>query len=257
MKRIAVCVPYYRQPKMLEVHLDLWTRYYPQFVRDALQFVIVDDGSAEQALDVCKPYLAELQAMDAHLYRVTPDIPWNRGGARNLASREEQSEWLLHMDTDHILPVESMVRLVEKMNDICLIADKWFRFPRWRYGKADSTRNKDALGRDEEFGRIKPHIDSYLCPRETYWSIGGYDEDYSGCLGGGSPFLKNLEMVAPVKVLPPDINMWVYTKDKCPDSSVFTLDRDTSEYKRRKEDKQRRRSTLGKNPVRFEWMRIL
>src|SRR5690606_34720310 len=98
----------------------------------------------------------------------------------------------------------------------------------------DETRRKDAIPDDCEFGRIREHIDSYLVTKEIYWKAGGYDERYSGCLGGGSPFLEQLGIAAPMKLLPEDVHLHVYTRHVIPDASISTLSRDTSEYKRRR-----------------------
>jgi hypothetical protein len=128
----------------------------------------------------------------------------------------------------------------------------WYRFARFRVGKADETRKKDLIPDEKEFGEIKPHIDSYLVTKEIYWKAGGYDESYSGCLGGGSPFLEQLAIAAPMKLLPEDIHLHVYTRHVIPDASISTLSRDTSEYKRRRAVIGK---VKGKNPLRFKWHR--
>ena len=42
-----------------------------------------------------------------------------------------------------------------------------------------------------------------MCSKLVYWEVGGYNENYSGCLGGGGPFLQRMKMVAgEAKLLP-------------------------------------------------------
>lgn len=239
-------LPYYRAPKMLRVQVANWLTY-PDHVREEIRLLVVDDGSPEPALEV----LGELPALPSQfsLYRIAQDIPWNRGGARNLGSQVATTPWLLHLDIDHILPPPAATTLL----DMDLSAARWYRFERFRVGAADDTRKKDACDPAETFAKIKPHGDSYLCPRSLYWRVGGYDEDYSGCLGGGSPFLAQLEQACEPRLLP--IALHVYTRSVCEDASVSTLDRDTSEYKRRRKEKTLFKNIRPRNPLRFDWTR--
>lgn len=247
----TLIVPYYRNVEMLKRQLKEFVDY-----PEAIRVVIVDDGSPEPAEDVINDsglswtqFVGRLQ-----LYRINQDIPWNRGGARNLGATVCQTDWLMHMDIDHVLPSYCAHRLLKTdgLNSL-----KWYRFPRFRVGKADETRMKDSLAREATFGAIKPHIDSYLCTKNLYWLVGGYDEDYSGCLGGGSPFLKQLEQAAPVGLMPSDVHLHVYTRSACADASDFSLSRDTAEYTARRTAKERAGRTKATKPLRFAWQRVL
>jgi hypothetical protein len=252
---ITVIVPYYRQPAMLHKHLETWAQY-SDAVRAALRLIVVDDCSPEPAAGVITPFRSDPKlASCVQLYRVLKDIPWNRAMARNLGAHAATTPWLLHMDIDHILPPLAACNLVFNLG--LLKSNSWYRFRRFRNGRADDTRNKDYIPRSQEFGEIKPHVDSYLCTREMYWAIGGYDEDYSGCLGGGGAFLRQLGVAGVARMLPWDICLHVYTRDKVPDSSISHLDRDTSEYGRRRRIKERAGNTKAKNPLRCPWERVL
>lgn len=257
---ISVIVPYYRNVEMLKVHLDIWASYSEEVCRQ-MRLIVVDDGSPEPASRVFGDWFTErgmgyTQPFKVELYRIHPDIPWNRGGARNLGAWVTPDEWLLHMDIDHVLPPRAAETLATFMRVPPSHSD-WYRFERYRYGRADETRRKDKIDPESTFGKIKPHIDSYLCRRSLYWKVGGYDEDYSGCLGGGSPFLQQLERAAPVQVLPEPICLHVYTRSTCKDASDFSLSRDTSEYSRRRKAKEARGDTKAKNPLRFSWGRVI
>lgn len=251
---ISVIVPYYRQPKMFEKHLDTWLEYSPT-VREALRLIVVDDCSPESAQAVLGKHRAAMYFPDfGQLYRVTEDVAWNRSMVRNLGSHVATTPWLLHMDTDHILPAkaaEALVRFLPKADPKC-----WYRFRRFRVGKADFTRNKDAIPREQEFGEIKPHVDSYLCTHDHYWKAGGYDPDYAGILGGGGAFLRQLGKVGTVLMAPSDVHLHVYTTDKVPDASIKMLDRNTEEYGRRRRIKERAGNIKVTNPLRYPWERI-
>lgn len=248
--QITYVLPYYNQPKMLATQLVAWGAWRA-ITKEAVRFVVVDDGSPTPAEPVVRD-ANDHGNVAAELYRIDVDIPWNRAGARNLGSHVADTEWLLHTDTDHILTAGEAAFLGKQLAD--LSKKKWYRFRRFRIGAADETRRKDKIPDDCTYGEIKPHIDSYLCQRSLYWKVGGYDEDYSGCLGGGSPFLKQLESAAAVEVL--DVSVHVYTRSVCPDSSA-NLNRDTREYTRRRKAKERADNIKAKNPLRFPWHRVL
>lgn len=249
MRDVSIIVPYYRQPAMLRAQLAEWEEF-PAGVK----FVVVDDGSPEPALDVVMAHSSDALRDRLKLYRIVKDIPWNRGCARNLGARiAADTDWIVQMDIDHILSASAAVDLMMFEPE----PGRWYRFPRYRVGAADETRNKDDLPRDCTFGRIKPHIDSYLVERD-YFQKWFYDEDFSGCLGGGSPFLQQLEANrgAPI-ILPDSIFLSVHTRNSIPDSSEHSLSRDTSEYSRRRKDKEARGDTIPRDPVRTPWQRLL
>jgi hypothetical protein len=245
---LTLIVPYYRNPQMLRAQLCEWQGYAQEW-----RFILVDDGSPEPAETIVLEASDEVRER-LQLYRIGVDIPWNRGGARNLGSRLAETQWMVHVDIDHILPAACSTALLEFRAD----PKHWYRFPRFRNGRADATRRKDKIPPHLEFGEIHPHVDSYLCTRELYWRVGGYDEDYSGCLGGGGPFLRQLEAVGgEPKLLPPNVHLHVHTTTSVPDASDTTLSRNTAEYTRRRRLKDARGNTRAKNPIRFPWERVL
>lgn len=239
----SLIIPYYRNPQMLITQLTK-INHYPADI----EVIIVDDGSPEPAL----PIIREYALRPVSLYRIGVDIPWNRGGARNLGATQAMHDWIVHIDIDHVLMPEHAEKL------LAFVPDKkhWYRFPRWRFGQADETRMKDNVPRDSAFVKIHPHVDSYLCQKSDFWKAGGYNEDFSGCLGGGSPFLKELEKIkgAPV-MLPDSIFLRVYTRSSCPDASDNTLSRDKTAFTLRK--MKLKGNFKGHRPLRFPWNKQL
>jgi hypothetical protein len=230
---------------MLAKHLENW-KLYSSRAREAFTFIVVDDGSPEPASDVVNA------SHGVQLYRVAVDIPWHRNPCRNLGAHLCETPWLIQLDVDHVLPPESADALLETE-----VSPKyWWRFPRWRVGKADETRKKDAIADDCEFGRVREHIDSYLITRELFMRA-PYDSEYQGFLGGGSPFLKLMESIAPVKLLPDAVCLHVHTRHSVPDASVTTLSRDTTQYSQLRKKKERAGDTIPKMVIDFEWSRIL
>jgi hypothetical protein len=212
--------------------------------------VIVDDCSPEPAEEI-----VDWRDGLVSLYRIDDDIPWNREGARNLGAHVAETDWIIQTDIDHVLPADCVDQLLDYLLAVEFLGENhWYRFPRFRVGKADETRMKDAIPRSQEYGPIKPHIDSYLCTRDMYWRAGGYNEDYSGCLGGGGQFLKMMKLIGGEPVLlPDDIYLEVHTRHSVSDASVSDLSRDKAEFRKR-------RNKIGlkkaENPLRFKWHKI-
>lgn len=258
MKRplITMVVPVYAQPKMLEKQLETWANYPPD-VRAAFNFTVVDDCSPEPAEPAVRVWNAQGRLPIA-LYRIDKDVPWNRGMARNLGTKMATTPWVLHVDTDHVLTPGNAANLLTTVRSMRGAVPKWFRFARVRIGKADETRKKDKANPDAVWAEIHPHIDSYLTTPDAYWKAGGYNEDFSGVLGGGSPFLKEMERVNGAPGLLEGTRLEVHTRHSVPDSSEHTLPRDPAAFKRRKQEIMAKRGTLrGHDPIRLPWHRVL
>ena len=246
---VTLIVPFYRNCAMLVEQIRTMNAY-----PEGLRVLIVDDGSPEPALPLVQSYASEGLRGRLELYRILEDIPWNREGARNLATLSARTPWVVHVDIDHVLPAPAAADLLRFRPQ----SKRWYRFPRWRVGAADETRQKDALAPDCPLGQIHPHIDSYLIQAETYWAVGGYDEDFSGCLGGGTDFLKRLEAHAGAPLmLPPEVVLRVHTRHAIKDASDWSLSRDTSEGKKRARAKRDAGATRPKSHIRFSWVRQL
>lgn len=219
VRDLTLIVPYYRQPKMLALQVAEWNKY-----SDWPQIILVDDCSPEPALPIVKELASEKTRKNLIVYRTDVDIPWSREFARNLGSKLATTEWLLHVDIDHIVPAASM----EQLRDLPLMLPrKFYRFRRMRVGKADETRKKDAIPANCEFGEIHPHVDSYLLRASDYWTAGGYNEKFCGVLGGGNEFLRRLEAKFPSDMVPGDIFLHVHTRSVVDDASDRHCSRDT------------------------------
>jgi hypothetical protein len=246
-------VPYYRQPNMLRKQLETWAEY-SLAVRDVMRFIVVDDCSPEPAKVAFDEPGAPLANIS--LYRIDKDVPWNRGMARNLGTKMATTPYILHVDTDHVLSPMMAFQLLTTVRSFVGAVPKWFRFSRRRIGAADETRKKDKVDPKATNVLIHPHIDSYLTTPEAFWKAGGYNEDFSGVLGGGSPFLKEMERCHGVPpVLQTELD--VHTRHSVPDSSEHTLPRDPEAFKRRKREIMAKRGTLrGHDPIRLPWHRV-
>lgn len=251
MKDCTLVIPYYRNPEMLARQLAEVALYPPGW-----RVIIVDDGSPEPARDVVAAHCTGGAMGRLALYRIDVDIPWNREGARNLASTECETEWMVHVDIDHVLPHICAHKLIDPF---CFTPDprKFYRFPRFRIGAADETRMKDRIPRDAKFGEIHPHVDSYLCTKDAYWKAGGYNEDFSGILGGGGEFLRRLGKTVRAAMMPPDVFLNVYTRDAIPDASDLHCSRDMAPLRKLERSYRETGMPEPTSWLRFPWHRVL
>ena len=254
----TLIVPFYRNCAMLARQVEEWNKY-----PDGVKVICIDDGSPEPALDIIRQNCQRgIEGDFLKLYRIEIDIPWNREGARNLGAFFAETDYIVHVDVDHILPEEAAAALLRFLSRLTPNTQdpkpSWYRFPRWRVGKADETRKKDRIPADADYGEVHPHVDSFLIRRGLYWKTGGYDEDYAGSIGGGNPFLRRLEQMAgPPLLLPAPIRLEVYTRDAVQDANDWSLPRDSIRNKNLWRQKERTGDTTPKNPLRFPWTRLL
>lgn len=232
--------PYYDSAEMLALHVENWNRY-PFWLREYVTIVIVDDCSPTKP---AKPVLEDLR-MPYELYRVQKDIRWNQHGARNLgALQAREGEWLFMSDMDIILPAEQAKLTFEQPHDPA----KHYTFER--------IFAPDFLHR-------KYHCNTFLVTREKYWEAGGYDEDYCGHYGGDGSFLRALEMVAP-REHREEILLHGYGRRSKDGEAAFPgadtqQDRTHSHASYRKlfDIKRRVGNIVPKNPIRFDWVRLV
>jgi glycosyltransferase involved in cell wall biosynthesis len=103
---LTLIVPFYRNVKMLERQVQEWNLYPP-----GLEVVCIDDGSPEPAAPILDEGLAAGMRNHVRLYRIDVDIPWNRGGARNLGANKAATDWIVQVDIDHVLPADAAAKI--------------------------------------------------------------------------------------------------------------------------------------------------
>ncbi len=244
----TITFPYYEAPEMLAHQLAVMKKY-PEWSWEYLRLIVVDDGSPINPAE--KVFLTHSHPpCPVELYRIQEDIPWNHGGARNLAFDRMKEGWAVLTDIDHVLPLESVCSMLT----MPLSPGQVYIPARYR-----------MLG-VLDWEEIPSHSDSFILTREMYWEIGGYDEDFSGYWNGVSGlFRKALKRKAEFKKLE-YVNFLLYGTDLIPDANVTSLGRKGSEYdiKKMKNTELRMKymnATGGrstpKKPLRFNWERVL
>ena len=157
--KLSYVTHYYLDQKRPDTVLDLLARYqrYAPELLDRIQFVVVDD---------CSPLRFEVPDLDLNLtwLRITDDIPWNQGGARNLGVVHAASDKVLLTDIDHEFPeatLAEMVRMRECGRDF------------FKIYRTDPVTGKQRHG----------HSNTFLLSRARFLRLYGYDEEFCGHYG--------------------------------------------------------------------------
>lgn len=204
-------MPYYENPGMLALQFANWRAWTGKH-RNRLEVIIVDDGSPESpAANVPRP--PGLPAL--RIYRVTEDRPWWQNGARNIGAHEARDGWMLLTDMDHMLepgPAAELFRLLDK--------GRLDPGTAYMLGRIEADTRRPTLGAD---GRPKPHPNSFIMTRETFWRAGGYDERTAGHYGTDRIFRDRLYAHARRGHLA--VALTRYWRDLVPDASTRTLAR--------------------------------
>ena len=149
---------FYCNQKSIDSITTLLKQYesYPADILDRTEFIIVDD---------CSPLKYDVPELDLNFrwLRVTTDIPWNQGGARNLGVTFAKSDKILMSDLDHAFPPETLAYLANHPNP---------------------GRNFYKMWRKRPDGSLyKGHANLFFMSRARFLRFYGYDEEFSGNYG--------------------------------------------------------------------------
>lgn len=239
MTAATIVMAYYENPNMLQMQCVEWSMY-----RDAnkkrLSVIIVDDGSprspAEHVLrqhgSVGFPIL---------LFRIKENKPWNQDGARNLAMKHATG-WTLMTDMDHMLgrdQVEGLGRCVNGAQ-----RGEYYMPARMTYAGAAEH----------------PHANSYVMFAEDFWSLGGYDEDFSGVYGSDGNFRKCMR-AGLRECTTKAFHLTRWDRHVVPDASTTDWSRKDGPYHRSNfpalENKRKGPAYYAVDHLRFNWERVI
>ena len=185
-KQLTVALMYYAEPAMLVRQLDNFMSY-PDELKEKFTLLIVDDGSPDPSLSA-KTYVSNNKKyvtissnnkLDIRVAYIKQNILWNTPGARNLAFHVAETPTVLMIDSDLIIPQETMEKALTWKT----------RRPQLASKLADpSSIHSGFIG--HQFNRTKPnnggykiHPSAMLMDVESFWEVGGFEEDFAGNYG--------------------------------------------------------------------------
>lgn len=173
MAKVTLCYTYYDNYPAFKRMVD----YYRKLNNPEVEFLIIDDGSPN------RPLKKKDTPQGWKMYQITEDVGWNNEGAKNLAMKVAETEWVVLLDLDHILFADVFMGL---QNLTKLPSDKAPFFRRsLRFLKDGSPEpNTDPL---RQFA-----ANSYAITRTHFWNLGGYDESLQGYYGYDASMVKRL-----------------------------------------------------------------
>lgn len=225
---VTLIVPYYENPMMLAQQIMTWN-FYPGRLRDNLSVIVVDDGSQRtQAETVIR---GRHRLFPLRLFRIDVDVRWNWLAARNLGMFRAAEGWCVLTDMDHELPERTLETLIYGEFD----AGTVYRFSRAENGTA-----------------IPPHPNSWFMTKESFWTIGGYDEALSGHYGTDGEYRRRVAKAFPIRIMTDHLVR-----------HEFVLDASTTNYKRKQpEDRAVQAMVASRGPdwkpktLSFPWREI-
>lgn len=166
---ISFVVNYYNNADAVK-HFMEWYRQAWERAPGFFELVLVDDHS-DEGVD---PAIFEA-VPDLRVFRITDDIAWNQGGARNIGALEARKRLIFFMDIDHKITLEEIPGLIADASTLEL-------------GQRLTPRRRRKSRGDEEGEVLKPNINCFLIHRQDFFKVGGYDEIFSGHYGQEDKF---------------------------------------------------------------------
>ena len=158
---LCIIYPAYVEKGKTELIETILHQYdlFSEEVLNHLEIVLVDDCSPdiETLIDVSK------YKVNISLLRILDNIKWNSGGGKNLGVFYCSSERIIITDIDHFFP-----------EDTCI----WAMRTELKDSETCYFKRINQTGESE-----RPHPNTFLMTRDTYFQLHGYDEDFCGMYG--------------------------------------------------------------------------
>jgi hypothetical protein len=171
--KLSYIIPVYLDDSLEPLHSLIKTyESYNEAILRCIHFIFVDDCSP---IEIVIPQDCKLNYT---LAKITTNIMWNQGGARNLGVHIAKSQKLIATDLDHTFP-ESVFEHVLKSK----IPDNIFTFKRLRDGEV-----------------AMPHYNTFFLSKSTFFKSLGVDEEFCGNYGFEDMFFIALQKRLGTKV---------------------------------------------------------
>jgi hypothetical protein len=255
--RLSIVFPYYRNERMLARQHLAWAEW-PDFLRLQVEVIVVDDGSPEPAAPILENWHDAPRSPKISVYRIAEDRPWHQHGARNLGAHVAEGPFLLMTDMDHVIPADTLAAALDFDRLDAAMTFSRRDAPAGEPWKADHWSTMEPTRRPD--GSLKPHVNSFVIAKETYWHVGGYDEDFCGVYGTDGMFRRRLwsqveQVFCPLPLIRVD-------RKVIPDASTTTYDRGVKgerQYPKTERQLWKERNGRGSKiaTLQFEWGKVL
>lgn len=173
MGGLSLIHPFYKDRRRFDLQFDNW-RTWSERVKRNVRIHLIDDCAPSPVhtwIGEKRRRIVEEEGIDLSVYRITTDLKWNTPGALNLGFTVASQPWVLTMDSDcaftndkmeHILSCNPSKEVVYRVGRIRVEKDGTYPM---RYLQCTMLMHKDL-----------------------FWSVGGFDEDFTGERSGGYGF---------------------------------------------------------------------
>lgn len=235
--KLSYITHFYCNQQSLDTVLSLLREYesYPADLLDAIEFIIIDD---------CSPLEYEVPSLNLNYQwlKITTDIQWNQGGARNLGVTYAKSDKILMTDIDHAFPAETLRYLVN--------------------ASAPGRKFYKVYRQDKHGKTYEGHANLFFMSRARFMRFWGYDEEYCGHYGAEDyRFVKfHKYHGSQQRYLP--ASAWCYERELDRDTSYHSLKRDltfnTPVDKRKKDECALFGNEYGHSRIflNFDWLTL-
>lgn len=146
-----------------------------------VRVVLGDDGSGEAWTEA---YQTLGQRYDAEVIQAATNL--GRVGIRNLLARQAETEWLLFLDVDSVIPDSDFIRRYQKASSQADVVAGGTLYTPEQEG-AGSLRHRYGMGREmvpaslrQEHPYARLALNNLLIRREAFFSAGGLDTGIQG-----------------------------------------------------------------------------
>lgn len=227
MNKITIVYSYYNSQQVIPILVNNWNSWDEE-VRKHVTVIVVDDGSRISFAELVKLY--NWYNFNIEIYQILEDIKWNQAGAFNLGFSQANTEWIMNMPVDRLIPNDTIKRIINSS-----LNNKFYYLM------------KDIL----HGSFIGYPAGIMLLTKRAFIDCGKFDEDFCGNYGHDDILFRNYLD----KICKPVITDWCI--EVLPEvGHMHGLTRDTSVNKKLMDDKVAGIIQRSTDICRFKWKKI-
>ncbi len=159
---LTLMYPCFGQEQRIFRLLKVWGAWSDD-IKDNVQIILIDDHGTPSVEEMLSGIT--LYDYNFSVYRIQDDLKYNMPGALNLGMMVASTPWILTMDTDYSFQPDVMQRLLD--------------FKPYQKEVYAFFLERDPV--DEQLAKLdRTHTNTFLLHKDTFTSLNGFDEDFSG-----------------------------------------------------------------------------